>query len=394
MNKKISAIQAQLKEQHLDGWLLYDFARSNPLACKVLELSEKVFTTRRFFVWIPAEGEPVKIVHQVEPYILDYIDGKKKIYTKWEELEKYLAKLLAPFKKVAMEYSPKNAIPYISKVDAGTLEVIRSCGVEVCTSADLLQKYTAVLSTDQIKSHFKAAKFLEQTIDKIWARIADSIKSGSLTNEWEVQQWILKEFSDHGYVTNASPMCMVNEHSADPHYSPKKESCKSIEKDDWILIDLWCKHQSDLSVYADITRVGFAGSTPPEKHSNLFNVVKEAQESGIHLIKTRYRKGEPIMGWEVDAQCRQIITDAGYGEYFTHRTGHSIDINDHGYGAHIDNFETQDHRQLIEGTCFSIEPGIYLPGEFGIRLECNICIDPNGHIHVTGGEQESIKTLI
>jgi len=394
LKNKILLIQKQLQEQHLDGWLLYDFARNNPLACKVLELPEKTFTTRRFFVWIPARGTPVKIVHQVEPHILDYIDGEKLIYMKWDKLEQYLQKLLAPVKKVAMEYSPRNAIPYISKVDAGTLEVVKSCGVEVLTSANLLQSHTAVLNEEQIASHFKTALFLEKTIDKIWGRISETLENGQHTNEWEVQQWILGEFSDNNYVTSASPMCMVNEHSADPHYFPKKGSCKSIKKGDWVLIDLWCKEHTNNGVYADITIVAIADTKPSEKQKNIFDIVREAQESAIHLIKTRYRKGEPILGWEVDARCRQIISGAGYGEYFTHRTGHSIDTHDHGNGAHIDNFETQDHRELIKGTCFSIEPGIYLPHEFGVRLECNICIDLNGNIHITGGIQESTKLLI
>ncbi len=390
---KIHSIQTHLQNLGIDGWLFYDFCRLNPLAYQVLDIPESLLTTRRFFYWVPASGAPIKVVHQVEPYVLNHLPGETLLYTRWDDLERGLQAHLPSQGKVAMEYSPNNMIPYVSFVDGGTLEFIRSLGVEVVTSADLLQYFTSVLSDDQLKTHQEAATIVEKIVGEAWDMISQSVKQGHELTEWQVQQWILTKFTENNCVTSASPMCLVDEHSADPHYFPSEQEAKKITKGSYVLIDLWCKRNSPGAIYADITRVGVCAPSPSAKQQELFSIVHEAQKSAIQLIRSRLRNKDPLMGWEVDALCRQIITDAGYGDYFSHRTGHSIDTHDHGYGAHLDNFETQDHRQILPGSCFSIEPGIYLPGEFGLRLECNVYISLDGDVHISGGEQKQMLTI-
>lgn len=386
----IPNIQKKMAADHLDGWLLYDFRRTNDLACQFLVIPQDQLLTRRFFYWIPTKGDPVKIVHAIEDTALSHLPGRVMKYRSWQELEKALEEVLKNSKKIAMEYSPRNAIPYVSKVDAGTMDVVRGFGMDVVSSANLLQAYTSVWSPQQLESHLIAAEVLSNTFDKAWDLISRNL--GKIT-EYDVQQFILQEFANQQCITDDPPICAINANSANPHYAPKKEGSALIKANDFILIDLWCKQKKIDAVYADITRVGVAAKAPTQKQQQVFNIVKQARDAGTDLVLQRFQKGRPIKGYEVDAACRQVIENEGFGEFFIHRTGHSIGIQDHGAGANIDSLETQDERFLLPGTCFSIEPGIYLSDNFGVRLEYDLYIHLDGRIQITGGIQESLNTI-
>lgn len=391
--KDLAHVQKLLKSKQIDGWLLYDFRRTNDLACRFLEIPTQKFLSRRFLYWIPAKGDPVKIVHAIEENALDHLPGKKEQYRSWQELEKRIEGVLHGSKRVAMEYSPRNAIPYVSKVDAGTVDVVRGFGVEVVSSADLLQQYLSVWTPEQLKSHLYAADVLSKSVERAWAWIAQCLKSKKNVSEYDVQQFILNEFEDNHCIATDAPICAVNTHSANPHYCPDKENASLIKPGDFILIDLWCKQNAEDAVYADITRVGVAAEKPTAKQQAIFDIVKKARDAGTDLVRSRVQAGEKVCGYEVDQCCRAVIVAAGYGEYFLHRTGHNIDQQDHGSGANVDSLETFDQRELMAGTCFSIEPGIYLPGEFGVRLEYDVYINRDRTIQVTGGIQDHIEIV-
>jgi Xaa-Pro dipeptidase len=391
--KQIQQAQNYLKERNLDGWLLYDFHGSNPLARQFLGISSQLMTTRRFFYWIPASGTPVKIVHAIEAQVLDSLPGNKKSYSSWQSLEAELAAILQGAKKVAMEYSPKNAIPYVSLVDGGTIDLVRSIGAEVVSSADFLPHFTAVLTESQIASQMRAAKALDHIVGVVWDWIRDQLIAGRQLTEYDAQQKIVAEFKAFDLITDHDPIVAVNAHSADPHYEPKKENSSPIQRGDFILMDLWGKEKGERAVYGDITRVGIAASHPTPKQREVFQVVRQAQKSAIQLVQNRFHEKKRVEGWEVDEAARAVIRSAGYEKYFIHRTGHNIEVNLHGSGAHMDNLEMHDVRPLLPSTCFSIEPGIYLPGEFGVRLELDLLIHPDGKVEITGGEQEEIVCL-
>jgi len=393
LKNKIPKAQGWLQGQSIDGWLLYDFCKNNNLACSFLEIANNTNLTRRFFYWIPAKGTPVKILSAAEANVLNFLPGKTITYRTWKELEKVLATLLEGSKTIAMEYSPKNAVPDVSKVDAGTMEMVREVGVTVVSSADLLQQHTSVWDEEKLRLHLMAAQCVERTVAGAWNYIAHRIQSKRPVTEFDVQQWIIAEFQNKGMVWEANPICAVNAHSADPHYAPIETSSQIIARGDFILIDLWCKKDKPRATYADITRVGVASETPSEKQRKIFNIVKRAQDTATAFVKKRMASGQSLMGWEVDQACRDVIEASGFGPYFIHRTGHNIDESDHGVGAHIDNFETQEMRQILPGTCFSIEPGIYLPGAFGIRLEYNVYVHHDRTVQVTGGIQKEIHCL-
>jgi Xaa-Pro aminopeptidase len=389
MKQKIADTQVELKKNQIDGWLFYDFRRSNDLACQFLNISNETLLTRRYFYWIPSEGEPVKIVSSIEDP-LKHLPGQTKKFKSWQQLEEILKETLRNSKRVAMEYSPRNAIPYISKVDAGTVELIREFGVEVVSSSDLLQKYSSMLTENQLEMHLVAADVLDKTANKTWNWIFENIKKGTRIDEYQVQQFILNEIKSHKCLTQDLPICAVNANSADPHFSPDKLNSSEIKPGDFILIDLWCKLDEKEAVYADITRVGVAAERSTLKQQEIFSIVQQAQQAATELVKQRYGQGKPLQGWEVDQAARDVIESAGYGDFFVHRTGHNIGISDHGNGAHMDNFETKDLRYLLPQTCFSIEPGIYLPGEFGVRLEYDVYLGKEGEVLVTGGIQDQL----
>ena len=390
---KLKEIQADLVNADVDGWLVYDFRRSNPLGCAFLEIPTEKIMSRRFFYWVPACGTPSKIVHSVDVDSVKEVPGKNLTYSTWQQLEEHIGKVLKGKKRIMMEYSPRNAIPYVSKVDAGTMEVIREHGVEVLSSADLLQKFTSVWTDEQLQMHLESAHLLDTTVGNAWDFIRESLNNNKTIKEYDVVEFIHQEFIKNGHECADLPFCCVNANSAAPHYNLIKETCATIKKGDFILIDLWCKKKAPNAVYADITRMGVAAEKPTAKQQEVFDIVKKARDAATAFVKQRVESGKTVMGWEIDQTSRDVITAAGYGKYFVHRTGHNIGLNDHGDGAHIDNFETQDQRSILPGTCFSIEPGIYLPGEFGVRLEYDVYVDHNKTIRVTGGIQNELVCL-
>lgn len=381
---KLKSAQIFLSERDIDGWLLYDFKKLNPLACHFLDIPEGQLLTRRFFYWIPSNGEPVKIVSAVENP-LSHLPGEEVKFSSWQELELLLKNILKNASQIAMEYSPFARVPEVSKVDAGTLEWIRSFEVEVVSSGDLYQSVNATLSDKQIESQKKAAADLDTIAALTWKYIGE--KKGKIT-ELDVRDFMLSEMKKRELVTESLPIAAVGSHSADPHWEPDDTL---IQEGDFVLIDLWAKENKPGSIYGDITRVGVVDREPSGEENKIFKLVREAQQAATELVKTRFSNQQVVHGWEVDQAAREVIEKEGYGKYFVHRTGHNIHEKDHGPGCHIDNLETQDKRELLPGTCCSIEPGIYLPGKFGVRLEYDLLIDYNGVVTITGGIQNSIE---
>jgi Xaa-Pro dipeptidase len=392
--KKIEQIQGRLNEEGADGWLLYDNHGSNRFARELLGISPHLVITRRFFYWIPKEGEPTKILHRIESESLNALPGRRKLYLSWTELESVLKEVLGKAERILMEYSPRNANPNISVVDAGTLEVIKGFGIEVSSSADLLQYYTSVLDEKQIASHLEASSVLETTFSRAWDLIADSLREGRRITEYDVQKFILSEFTAQDCITEDGPTCSVNGNSALPHYMATKHDAREINRGDFVLIDMWCKKNVAHGIYADLTRVAVAAPQPTPRQEEIFKIVKGALTKAVDCMRSCVQKGEEIQGAEVDDVCRDYIKKAGYGEYFTHRTGHNIDTNVHGAGVNLDNLETADYRKILPGMCFSVEPGIYLPEEFGIRIEYNLLIGKDRSVEITGGTEENIICLL
>jgi Xaa-Pro aminopeptidase len=385
----LRAVQAAIRDAGLDGWLLYDFRGSNVLAQRVVDLAEKKPFSRRWFYFVPASGEPKKLVHAIEPAALDHLPGSKKtVYRRWQDLETGVGELVIGAKRVAMEYSPRNANPYISRVDAGTVELVRSYNVEVVPSGDLIQLFEAVWDDEQEAMHFEAARHCQAAYPVAFDFIRDEVRAKGQTTEAAVQARIMKHFADHRMTTYSPPIVGVGPHSGDPHYETTANSNSPIRKGDWVLIDLWAKLNKPRAVYADYTRVAYVGESVPEPYTKVFNIVAAARDAGIRKVNEAFAANQPLLGWEVDAETRAVIEKAGYGEQFTHRTGHNIGQETHGNGAHIDGLETREDRRIIRRTCFSIEPGIYLP-EFGVRSEVNVYIDKDGRVHVTGGEPQT-----
>lgn len=392
----IQEIQKQLQFYKIDGWLLYDLHGSNPLALSVMQIPPDVLMTRRCFYFIPAKGNPQKIVHKIESHNLDHLPGEKKSYFSWKELHHLLGETLHGVNRVAMEYSPNQAIPTVSVIDGGLIDLIRSYGAKVVSSAPFLQAFTCLWSDEQYHLHKEASAVLENAVSGAWDLIKNHLAQERPINEYQVQQFILERFEKEGCVTEGEPICGVNGNAADPHYIPTKEKNRPIKKGDLILIDLWCKKDLSHAVFADITRMGVAADKPTPKQQEVFSLVRKAQKAGTDLIIKRYSEGREIQGGEVDEVVRRVINEGGYGDYFTHRTGHNIHTVNHGPGANLDSIETDDHRPLIPRTCFSIEPGIYLPGEFGVRLEYDVYIHKDGKVEVTSPPQEGFviaKTL-
>src|SRR5258705_9627259 len=385
--ERVAEIQAALREAKLDGWLFYDFRHSDPLAYRILKLDEKMFASRRWFYYIPASGEPVKIVQSIEQFKLDSLPGKKLIFRGWQELHARLREVLGPTtkgskKRIAMQYSPMNDIPYISRVDAGTIELVRSFGVEPATSAELVQKFEAVFSPAQHQMHVEASDKMHRIIQEAFAEIARRIRANEPTTEWDIAHFMQRRYSEEGM--QQEPMIVaVNANTANPHYMPTKERNSPIRRGDVVLIDAATKLNKPDAVATDQTWTGYVGETVPEEYSRIFNIVREARDAAVDFVRKNIRAGKPIRGAEVDDVSRGVITRAGFGEQFTHRTGHSIGEETHGNGVNIDDFETRDSRRIIPGVCFSIEPGIYFEGKFGVRSEINVYVSDKD-IEVTG----------
>jgi Xaa-Pro aminopeptidase len=384
----LKAVQNAILTLGFDGWLLYDFRGLNVLARRVIGLSEEQMLSRRWFYFVPAKGEPRKLVHKIEPHALDHLPGAAQAYLRWQELEAGVQRLVAGCKKVAMEYVPRNANPYVSRVDAGTVELVRSFGVEVLPSGDLVQMFEACWDDEQWDMHLEAAKHTRSAYDVAFSFIAERVRRQGSVRETEVQQCIMDHFHKHHLVTDHPPICAVGPHSGDPHYSPGPESDGTIKEGDFVLIDLWAKLDRPRSVYSDLTWTGFVGKEVPERYTKIFQVVAAARDSGIKTVQEAFRNRTPLQGWQVDQAARGVIDQAGYGQYFCHRTGHSIGQETHGNGANMDNLETREERRVLPRTCFSVEPGIYLT-EFGVRSEVNVFVDKEEKVHVTGGPPQT-----
>jgi Xaa-Pro aminopeptidase len=373
--KRVAAIQRALQEMDgLDGWLFYDFRGSDPLAYRVLLLDPGRHVTRRWYYWIPATGEPVKLLHRIEPHVLDELPGQAQQYVSWEQQRTLLSSLLRGRRRIAMQYSPLNAVPYLARVDAGTIDLIRSFGLDVVTSADLVQRFEAVWTDRQLESHRYATDALRRIVDEAFAHVGSSIVKGRELTEYGLQQFILARIHDAGMTTSSAPIAAIDAHSADPHYGPVKSDSAPIMRENLLLIDLWAKQTEPGSVYGDITWTGYTEKQVPAKQRMIFDHVRRGRDAALSFVREQVASGRFPFGWEVDDVCRNVIRDAGYGDFFVHRTGHSIGEEVHGNGANIDNLETQDGRRLIPRTCFSIEPGIYLPREFGIRSELDVYV--------------------
>ncbi len=377
--------QAALREFGIDGWLLGDFRGSNVPARRVLDLDGKKTTSRRWFYFLPAEGEPTRLVHAIETGALDHLPGTKHVYLRWQELESELAGLVSGHRRIAMEYSPRNGNPYVSKSDAGTVELVRSSGVEVVSSGDLIQRFEATWDDEQWSMHLEADRHTRSAYDLAWNFIADRVRSGGQTSEFEVQQLVMDHFERNEMTTYSPPIVGVGPHSADPHFETSKEHDTPIRAGDYLLLDLWAKMKKERSVYSDLTRVAFVGPTVPARYQEVFSIVARARDAAIALVRDAFAAGRELRGGEVDDAARSVIEASGFGRFFCHRTGHNIGQETHGNGANMDNLETREDRLVMRRTCFSIEPGIYLEGEFGARSEVNVFIDAAGQVHVTGG---------
>jgi Xaa-Pro aminopeptidase len=380
----LNAIQTAIQQQQLDGWLLFDFRGLNVLARRVIGLAGDAMLSRRWFYFIPARGEPRKLVHRIESHALDALPGSKQSYLRWQELEAGVADLVAGIRRLAMEYVPRNANPYVSRVDAGTVELVRSFGPEIVSSGDLVQQFEACWDDDQWAMHLEAAKHTRSAYDVAFRFIADNVRRNGSVRETEVQKCILDHFAQHRLITDHPPICAVGPHSGDPHYEPGGASDAPIREGEFVLIDLWAKLDQPRSVYSDLTWTGFVGKEVPAKYEQVFQIVARARDAAIHTVREAFRTGTPLQGWQVDQAARDVIEQAGQGVYFCHRTGHSIGQETHGNGANMDNLETREERRVLPRTCFSVEPGIYLP-EFGVRSEVNVFVDGASKVHVTGG---------
>jgi Xaa-Pro dipeptidase len=391
MSFDLQGMQSDLRAAKLDGWLFYDFRGRDPIAHGILKLPEAM-RTRRWFYFVPAKGTPRKLVHKIEAESLAAVPGETLYYAQQDELRKNLAKALGRAKNVAMQYSAKNAIPYVSIVDAGTVELVRSAGVKVVSSADLVQKYEACWTAEQLESHLAAGVAIDRIIREAFQHAAKSVREKKPLTEYDLKEWILKEFDAAGLTTEEGPDVAVNANASDPHYGPVPGKSSPIREGDLLLLDVWGKKKAPGSVYYDVTWMGFLGPKVPEKYAKVFGVLREARDKAVELIRSSIAAGKPLQGWQVDKAARGVVEKAGYGKYFFHRTGHSIGERVHGNGVNMDGYETHDVRHLIAGTCNSIEPGIYLP-EFGMRTEVDMYIGKS-EARVTGAAQKEILALL
>jgi Xaa-Pro dipeptidase len=382
---RIPEIAAALVEASLDGWLFYDFRLSDPLAYRILGIPEKGITSRRWFFFIPAIGEPCAIVSAVEAHRLDALAPARRIvYRSEREMIAALAGILDGRRRIAMNYSPECAIPYVSRVDAGTVELVRSMGVEVITAADLIQRFEAVLTPAQLAGHRRAAAGLREIVDETFAEISRRLRNHLACTEYTMQRFVLGRIAAHNLHTDEAPIVAVNANAANPHFSPVEEKDTPVRRGDLVLLDLFAKERDEDSIYGDLTWMGSVGDRVADDHARVFRLVAEARDAAVTLVQSRVGEGRPVSGEEADRAAREVIEAAGYGGEFVHRTGHSIGREVHGTGCNLDSLETRDHRMLIDRTCFSVEPGIYLAGRFGVRSELDMTIE-DGRAEISGG---------
>lgn len=383
-------IQEALRERKLGGWLLCDFRNRDHLAYRILGLDPTKMTTRRWFYFIPARGTPRKLVHTVEKGRLDALPGTKTVFLSWEQLHAGLRKLIGPKKTVAMQYSPKNNIPYVSIVDAGVVELVRSFGHRVVSSADLVQLFEALISDEGYRLHKEAGVLVDRVRAEAFQRIREEVRAGGGMTEYDLQQFIVRRFGENGLTTAEAPIVGTNEHPADPHFEPTPANARPFRRGDTVLIDLWAKRTVPGAIYYDITWVGFIGENPPPEYRRIFEVVKNGRNAAVSFVQKQFAAGKVCRGWEVDDACRTVVQKGGYGKFFLHRTGHSIGEEVHGNGVNIDNLETKDDRMLVPGCCFSVEPGIYLEGKMAVRTEINMFVRHDGVPEVTGEVQNEL----
>ncbi len=386
----LSAIQAALRERNIDGWLFYDHHHRDPIAYRVLGLPQNLMVTRRWFYLIPSNGEPVKLVHKIEAGHLDSLPGHKMQYSGWQELFENIKVMLKNYRDIAMQYSPNNLVFTISLVDGGTLDLIRGLGKNVVSSGDLVAQFESTLTEEQMKLHFEARDSIDAITAEAFQEIGKRVRSGG-TTEHAIQQWILEAFAREGLTTEDPPVVAVNGNSGNPHYGPQAENSAPIRKGDFVLLDIWGKKNKPGSMYYDITWTGFVGESPSQKMQDVFAIVRDARDVGAKTVMDAVSAGRAIAGWEVDRATRNYIKSAGYGDYFIHRTGHSIASDIHANGANMDDLEIHDERRILPNSCFSIEPGIYLP-EFGVRSEINMMVRPNSAV-VTGKIQRELVII-
>ncbi|HSU90089.1 MAG TPA: M24 family metallopeptidase [Sporolactobacillaceae bacterium] len=385
---RLDEIAGALKAAGLDGWLFYDFRMSDPLAYRILELPENGIATRRWFCYVPATGKPIAIVSAVEAHRLDALGTDKNVYRSHHEMLAAVGIALKGARRIAMDYSPGCAIPYVSRVDAGTVEMVRATGVEIISAANLIQRFEASLTREQLESHHRAARALRSIVDETFAEIGNSISGGRAVSEVSIQEFVMSRFAAKGLATYAPPIVAVNEHSADPHFAPTREHDRAVRRGDFVLLDLWAREAGADSIYADFTWVAFVGDQIPDEHARVFDIVARARDAAVDLVQARVAAREPVAGLEADRAARAVIEAAGFGDEFVHRTGHSIGREVHGAGANLDSLETLDDRALIDNTCFSVEPGIYLPGKFGVRSELDMTIE-DGRAMVSGEPRQT-----
>ena len=385
-------IQKALKEERLDGWLFFDHHFRDPLAYTILGLPKVRTPTRRWYYFVPAEGEPKALVHRIESGMLDGLEGSSHIYSGWNTQVQGLQLLLQGSKRIAMQYSPLCAVPYVSLVDGGTLELVRSIGVDIATSANLVQLFEARWSAEQFEMHMEAGRRVDHVRAAAFARIGSALATGETIDEWRINRFIRDGFEQAGLETDHGPIVAVNAHMSDPHYEPEEQNSLPIRPGDAVLIDMWAKLKRPGAVYYDITWTGYCGAEIPEQIENIFRIVKGGRDAAVAQVQSTIAANRPLHGFEVDDAARSFIDKEGYGEFFVHRTGHSIGEEVHGTGANMDNLETHDDRKVIPHTCFSIEPGVYLP-QFGIRSEVNMFIHP-GSAQVTGEIQQELVRIL
>lgn len=393
----LAAVQKALKTAGLDGWLFYDFRGSDPLATRILKLKARTASSRRWYYYVPASGEPTKIVHAIEQYRLDELPGKKLVYAPWEVLQKDIKDtLLSDSKmtakpKIAMQYSPDNNIPYISRVDAGTIELIRGFGVDIVSSGDLIQQFEAVWNEEQFAMHKEANEKVHKVIQEAFVEIKRRINANIPVTEYDIAEFISKRLDEEGVSGGGNVSVRAN--TANPHYGPSKEKSAEIKKGDLVLFDITGKLKKPKATQADLTWMGYVGESVPQEYVKIWNIVRAARDAAFNFVKSAMRDKKTITGAMIDDVSRGVIKKAGYGEYFTHRTGHNIGEEVHGSGTHIDNFETKDTRRILPRTCFSIEPGIYLPGNFGVRSEIDVFVTGDDAISVTPVQTEIVAIL-
>ena len=387
---KLDEIQAALCARHIDAWLFYDHHHRDPIAYRVLGLPDGLMVTRRWYYVIPAQGEPLKLVHKIEAGHLDTLPGAKKQYSGWQELFDSLRTLLAGYRDIAMQYSPNNLVFTVSLVDAGTIDLVRGLGKNVVSSQDLVAQFEATWTDDQIGTHFAARDLIDPITAGAFEEIGRRVRNGG-THEHEIQQWILDAFRRENLVCDDPPVVAVNANSGNPHYDPSPKHPVPIREGDFVLLDIWAKLNQPGAVYYDITWTGVVGKSASDGQRKVFKIVTEARDAGVKTVQDAIATGKPIAGWEVDRAVRDHIKQAGYGEYFIHRTGHSIGTDVHANGANMDDLEIHDERRILPNSCFSIEPGIYLK-EFGVRSEVNVLVR-QGRAEVTGKIQREIVTI-